>query len=68
MRIKLSCLSCLVLSCLVLSCLVLSCVIPSSLKCPSWTILNDLKTAPSSCMDDEWGGMEPGVMPPISAW
>ena len=33
--------------------------LPSSWKTPSFTILNDLNTAPSSNMECESGGMEP---------
>ena len=43
-------------------------VVPSSWKMPSFTSLNEMKTAPSSWREREWGGMEPGVIPPISAW
>ena len=42
--------------------------LPSSLNTPLSTNLKDLNTAPSSCMDLECGGMDPGVIPPMSAW
>ena len=44
------------------------CHSPSSWKTPPCTSLKDRKTAPSCCRLVEWGGMEPGVMPPMSAW
>jgi len=43
-------------------------VIPRSWNTPFFTRKKDLKTAPSSKIDLECGGIEPGVMPPISAW
>jgi len=41
---------------------------PSSWNTPWSTSLKDLKVAPSSCRYLECGGMEPGVIPPMSAW
>uniref|UniRef100_A0A6B0UIF1 Putative secreted protein n=1 Tax=Ixodes ricinus TaxID=34613 RepID=A0A6B0UIF1_IXORI len=37
-------------------------------KTPAWTSLKERKVAPSSRMECEWAGMEPGLMPPMSAW
>lgn len=42
--------------------------LPSSWKTPPVTSLKEVKTAPSCWREVEWGGMEPGVMPPMSAW
>ena len=39
-----------------------------SWKTPAETSLKDLKQAPSWLREVEWGGIEPGVMPPMSAW
>lgn len=41
---------------------------PASWKTPPVTSLKEVNTAPSCCREVEWGGMEPGVMPPMSAW
>lgn len=43
-------------------------LLPSSWKTPPVTSLKEVKTAPSCWREVEWGGMEPGVMPPMSAW
>mmetsp|Transcript_8468 Transcript_8468/g.28071 ORF Transcript_8468/g.28071 Transcript_8468/m.28071 type:complete len:233 (+) Transcript_8468:860-1558(+) len=42
--------------------------IPFSWNSPALTSLNALMAAPSSDISREKGGMEPGVMPPTSAW
>lgn len=46
----------------------IECLLPSSWNMPWSTSLNDLNTAPSSWIHLECGGMDPGVIPPISAW
>lgn len=43
-------------------------LLPSSWKTPPVTSLKEVKTAPSCWREVEWGGIEPGVMPPMSAW
>jgi hypothetical protein len=40
----------------------------SSRKTPFTTSLKLLNVAPSSLSILEWGGIEPGVIPPMSAW
>eukprot|EP00982_Pelagococcus_subviridis_P008144 30817-Pelagococcus_subviridis.AAC.1 len=45
-----------------------SAVIPSSMKTPPSTSLNVLIAAPSSASVLENGGIDPGVIPPTSAW
>mmetsp|Transcript_294 Transcript_294/g.1368 ORF Transcript_294/g.1368 Transcript_294/m.1368 type:complete len:216 (+) Transcript_294:1007-1654(+) len=43
-------------------------VIPSRSYLPATTSLNASMAAPSSAIDRENGGMDPGVIPPTSAW
>ena len=40
----------------------------ASLKWPSETSFSDLMAAPSWYSSRECGGIEPGRMPPMSAW